>query len=93
MAMPHFHLTLIKNVEDPFSDSKNVFFLYVFPIKKCASNFHRETVKQFRETKHWYLIHSWSDKAFKDTVVNQVLPSLHGGPIEITLTVPFKPGQ
>jgi len=29
-----------------------------------------------------------SDKGLKDTVVNQALPSLHEGPLEITLTVP-----
>ena len=29
------------------------------------------------------------EKAFKGTVVNRALPSLHGGSLEITLTVPF----
>ena len=37
--------------------------------------------------KHGYLIHTWSDKSFKGTVVNRVLPSLDGGLLEITLTV------
>ena len=40
--------------------------------------------------KDGYLIHTWSVKAFKGTVVNQALPSLHGGSLEITLTVPVK---
>ena len=39
---------------------------------------------------HWYLIHSWSDKAFRCTVVNRALTSLHEGSLEITLTVPLK---
>ena len=26
--------------------------------------------KQFKKQKHWYLIHTWSDKGFKGTVVN-----------------------
>ena len=36
-----------------------------------------------------YQIHTWSDKAFKGTVVNRELLSLHGGSLEITLTVPL----
>ena len=32
------------------------------------------------------------DKAFKGTVVNLTLPSLHGGSLEITLTVPSYTG-
>ena len=35
------------------------------------------------------MTHAWSDKAFKGTVVNQALPSLHEGSHEITLTVPL----
>ena len=41
--------------------------------------FRRETAiknKQFKETKTW-ISHSYSDKAFKGTVVNRGLPSLH----------------
>ena len=30
------------------------------------------------------------NKAFKGTVVNRALPSLHGGSLKITLTVPLK---
>ena len=29
------------------------------------------------------------DKCFKSIVVNQTMPSLHGGSIELTLTVPL----
>ena len=43
----------------------------------------------FKNYKHWYLIHTWSDEAFKDTVVNLTLQSLHGESLEITLTVPL----
>ena len=39
--------------------------------------------------KRHYLQHYWSDKGFKSTFVNRVLPSLHGGSLEITLTVPL----
>ena len=38
--------------------------------------------------KHEYLSHK-SDKALKGTVVYRVLPSLNGGSLEITLTVPL----
>ena len=38
--------------------------------------------------KHEYLSHK-SDNAFKGTVVYRVLPSLNGGSLEITLTVPL----
>ena len=31
------------------------------------------------------LIHTWSDKVFKGTVVNRTLPSLHGGSIMFTV--------
>ena len=37
-----------------------------------------------------YLINTWSDKSVKGIVVNRVLSSLHGGSIEITLTVFLK---
>ena len=43
--------------------------------KKCASHVRSETTKQFRETKT--LIYNLSDKAFKGSVVNWALPSLH----------------
>ena len=36
-----------------------------------------------------YLTHNWAERAFKGTVVNRALASLHGGSLEITLTVPF----
>ena len=39
--------------------------------------------------KHWYIIYTWSDKAFMGTVVNRALPSFQRGSLEITLTVPY----
>ena len=32
-----------------------------------------------KKEKQRYLIHTWSDKAFKGTAVNRALPSFHGG--------------
>ena len=52
-------------------------------------------INSLKNQKHWYLIHNWSDKAFKGTVVNRALVSLHchickvGGSLEITLTISF----
>ena len=44
--------------------------------KKCWRNL------RFSDSKFWYLIRTWSEKAFKGTVVNH---TLHGGSLEITL--------
>ena len=52
--------------------------LLVFKNKKSANK------------KHWYLIHTSSNKAFKNTVVHWALLCLHGGLDEITLTVTLK---
>ena len=40
--------------------------------------------------KRHYPPHYRSDKGCKGTVANQTLPSLHGGSLEISLTVPLK---
>ena len=40
---------------------------------------------KFTEKLH-YLPNYWYAKGFKGTLVNWALPSLHGGPLEITLT-------
>ena len=61
-----------------FSDSKSVYFcdfLHCFLVR-------RETAKQFKKTKTIQLMHTWSDKAFKGTVVNRALQSLHGGSLQ-----------
>ena len=69
-------------------------FLWVSPMllisKKCAGYIRRETAndnKQLNKQKHEYPIHSWSHKAFKGALVNWALSFLHGGSLEITLTV------
>ena len=46
-------------------------------------------INSLKKQKHGYLFNTRSDKAFKGTVVNKALPSLHGGSLEITLTVPL----
>ena len=56
--------------------------------KECASHFCREIANE-KEQKHWYLIHTWLEKPFKCTVIIQALPTLHGGSLKITLTVPL----
>ena len=55
---------------------------------QCGRNCHF-LVFNFQLYKHWYLINTWPDKAFKGTVVNLVLLSLLKGALEITLTVPL----
>ena len=46
-------------------------------------------INSLKKQKHGHLLNTWSDKAFKGTVVNRTLPSLQGGLLEITLTVPL----
>ena len=51
-------------------------------LKTSPLNSHRQEKKQknsLNKQKPWYIIHTWSNKAIKATVVNQTLPSLHGG--------------
>ena len=75
---------------ETFSWLEKCLFLGVSPFlliinKKCASHFRREENPQMKINslkKKWYLVHT-----FKGTVVNRALSSLHGGPLEITLTV------
>ena len=48
--------------------------------------FHRKKIRFIRNLeKRQYLPHYFTYKGFKGTVVNQALPSLHGGSVEITL--------
>ena len=77
------NLYLINNVED---------ILLYFRVWKCSSNliiskcfhlashFYRETTTEINQFSKLYtliyIIHTWSDKAFKDTVVNRALSSL-----------------
>jgi len=58
---------------------KKCLFLWVFPL--LQNNQKNRIWKKI--ITHWYLIHTWTDKAFKCTVLNRALPSLHGGSLEI----------
>ena len=76
----------------PFSDWNAFNFdnFSIISLLKCASHFFKETTNENSlNTKHGYLIHTWSDKAFKGTIVNQALSSLNWGSLKITLTVPL----
>ena len=88
-----WNLNLIESVEDNVVFLKSVYFCEFLDLnKKCASHFCWETAnenKHFKKHKNRNLIHTWSDKAFKDTVLNRVFPSVHGGSLRITLTVPL----
>ena len=46
-------------------------------------------IGQENTQKLWCLIHTWSDKALKGTVVDWALPSLHGGSLQFTRTIPL----
>ena len=83
-----------------FSWLKKCLFWGIYPLlllgKKCANHFCRESEKEnkhFKETKLWPKIHTWSDKAFKDTIVNRASPSLHEGSLEIKLIIHVKKGK
>ena len=47
-------------------------------------------INSLKKQKYLCIIHTLSEKAFKGTVVNQTLPSLHEGSLAILLTVPLK---
>ena len=88
-----WNLNLIKNVKIPsFFWLEKCLFLWVSPLlfknKKQVTVAEKPQIKINREEKkHWYLIHTWSDKAFKGTVVNKVVSSLQWGSLEISLSV------
>ena len=46
-------------------------------------------INSLKKQKHAFLVHTGLDKAFKGTVMNRALSSLHGDSLEIMLTVPF----
>ena len=73
-----------------FSDN---FFIVFFICKEWASPFRRESENEKKKKliKPKHLIHTWSDKAFKSSVVNLALSSLHKRSLEITFTVPLIP--
>ena len=65
------------------------FWLFMF---SCSRNAQVTTVKKpqlkrisFKNYKHWYLIHTWSNTDFKCTVVNRALTSVNWLLLETTL--------
>ena len=72
--------------------SEHVYIWTFVRLNTCTSeHFCRELANennQLVETKT-YLIHTWSAKAIKGTVVNRALASLPGGALNITPTVPL----
>ena len=79
-----------------FNDDVIIMFKRVFPFKQemhnslLQRNIPQKKKNIFKKQKYWYITHTWSDKAFKGTVVNRVLPFFDGGLLEITLTFPLK---
>jgi len=68
------------------------FLIYSARNPENNPNFRREPtneINSLKKQKYWYLIHTWSEKAVKGTVVNQTLPSLHGHLFEIMPTLPL----
>ena len=49
-------------------------------------------INSLKKLEHGCLIYTWSDKAFKNSIVNRTLLSLQEGSLEITLTVPLISG-
>ena len=79
-----WNLCLIKKVED------TVVFLtrkVILSVSFFIASYKQKKNKQ----KHWYLIHTLSDKVFNGNVVNRVLSFLHWGLFKITLKVPLRP--
>ena len=57
--------------------------------KKYTSLSQRKEKNRLKKQKLLYLFYTWSDNDFKEPIVSWVLPSLHGGSLEITRTVPL----
>ena len=82
-----WNLNLIKNVENIVVFlTKKCLFLRISPLllisKKCTSHLSQREpqmkISRLKKQKHWYLIGTWLDRAFKGTNVNRVLPLVHG---------------
>ena len=74
---------------------KNRLFSMAVSLQKCIEHFHIQELSELNTFKplktttsstHGY----WSDKGFKNTVVNRALTSLHLESFEITLKVPLR---
>ena len=79
-----------------FPHSNRAYFKLLSPLlllgKKYGSYFTEKPqikIICLKKQKHGYLNHTLSDKAFRSTLVNRALPSLHGWSLKITLTVPL----
>ena len=76
-------------------DSKICWILTISPLflmsQKCAITLGEKPqmkINSFEKPNmEFKIIHTWSHKALKVTVVNQAWPSLHGGSLEIMLSV------
>ena len=87
MTMPDsqrypWNLYLINSVEE------FVVFSICFPAVEMRLSLLETThieIIRFQNHNQWYLIQTWSDKAFKSTVVNRTLPSLHGESLKIAI--------
>ena len=73
----------------PFMFKYAFLFLCISTARKQQRN--DQNIHLLNQEKRLHLPHSLSDNGYLGTVVNQELPSLHGGALEITLTVPFIP--
>ena len=70
------------------SDNSNIFSCCINMLVTFVKNSKLKIIS-FKNYKHFNSIHTWSDKAFNRTVLNPALSPLHGGSLEITLTVPL----
>ena len=83
------NIYLIKNLENTagFLTRKYLILIIYFKPEMRKSLLQRDT--KWRNDS-MDISFTWSDKAFKCTVVDRALPSLHGGSLEVTLTVPLR---
>ena len=73
------NLDLIKNVKYTVVLHIFHFFFYARNAQVTLAEKPQMKINSLKKQKHRYLIHTWSDKASKGTVVNLALPFLHGG--------------
>ena len=79
-------------INDPLKEIISMIFsiaAYKQEMRRSLSQRNRKWKKTVYRNKHiWLKTHTWIRKSFMGTFVNWTLPSLHGGPLRITLTVP-----
>ena len=64
-----------KNVEDTIV----ILFLFTSFSRVTFAEKPQMKINNIQRQKHWCLVHTWSDKAFKCTVVNRAVSSMHEG--------------